>query len=185
MTAPCIDIANAIVETINDNEAAGRFVASAGLPVGSFVAERNYGEWDEQLGDLADGQIRVEVVTRTTGGERMECAGLLTSDPVTHVAVRRKFADDDREADKLTDGVTDNPNAGKIKVSLIDQLVNLVDDFYVLFAENRIAGLTGVPGASWDADEQMKKTVDLNKARKLGMFEGFVEITFTFDRSAN
>ena len=101
-----------------------------------FAVERSYADWDLKLENLDDLEmkesykLRVDVVSHSTAQAVEHSArGKLKFTVPIDIAVRKKFGPEDQDSD-----------TGRINVTAVDELMELTQRIYVLFAHQQLNG---------------------------------------------
>lgn len=152
MAAVLLEIADAIVTALN----------SATTLSQSFVAERSYAEWGEELKDIDS--LRVDVVPLQTGPDaELSDRGTVEYKCEIDIGVRKRFAVPEQET-----------GTGLIYLHEMDALVLLVQEIAEFFMIDR---LTDTNTAIWESTE-IKLSWSRRYLREMRQFFGFVRLTF-------
>lgn len=131
-----------------------------------LAAERSYADWDLELTDnalhcdvvLAGAQIADELADRESVDVTV---------PV-HIAIRKKF-----EQDQLVE------STGRVLVTEIDDLVQVVDDLHLFFATDRFDEF---PDVVWQ-ETRLVSAFSREMLRTHRQFVGVLELLFTANQS--
>lgn len=125
-----------------------------------FTPERSYADWDDDLKDLDC--LRVDVVPVGHEDASRETRGSLKYDCSIDIGVREKFGAEARD------------KHGRIQVERVDRLALLIEEIHEFFISRR---LTGLEAAVW-VETKIVSSYDREKLRDLGLFVGFVRVTY-------
>lgn len=160
MTAVCVSIAEAVKEMLN----AGTFSQQ-------FCAERSYADWDMELDGEDAETLHVDVCGVTTKQEvELESRGSQSFTVPIDIAVRRRFKASEQD-----------DRTGRVRVALVDALVELVEEIFCLFVPQR---LTNFESGVWQSTQIVvnPNRLMLKNHRE---FQGIVRVTFRASKAVN
>lgn len=135
-----------------------------------FIVERSYADWDLKLEDLDtlemkdSDKLRIDVVNHSTGHAIEQVArGKLKFTVPIDIAIRKKFGPADSGGD-----------TGRINLAAIDELMELTQRIYTLFAHQE---LNGFPESTQEETEIMVAPFR-EHLRELRQFTSIVRVTF-------
>lgn len=168
MSAIPVLLADAVTSVINAES-----VANAYLPH-MFTAERSYPTWDDDFSGLKGLAVNVVFVASESGDGAtiaLDSDQSIGTMPAIDVAVRKRFEPSDRDS------------SGDLKSSVVDELVELIEQIYETLASDRMQAITLEAGihANW-VDASVRTFCDYGRLRQ-GLFLGVVRIRFDVSKA--
>lgn len=152
MTAVLVSVADAIKGELETPD--------LGIPISP---ERSYAEWDIELQDL--GTLRVDVVpVFSPNVADMGTRGSYRYVAPVDIGIRKRFTRTEYE-----------PSTGKLELSDVDNLVELVEAIHEHFADGH--ALAAYPSARWQESKIVASYVKKH-LRELRQFTGIVRVTY-------
>ncbi len=157
-----------LTAVINTAQAADAFGAL------EFTARRSYPDWDDDFTGLKE--LAVDVVFVASGGDAadLDAAYFIGTQPAVDIAIRKRF-----------DHPSDREANGRLKNSVVDALVTLVEQIHVLMTEDRNTAITLATGvtANWNG-AIIRTYCDYAKLRQ-GCFLGVVRLNFDVSKAVS
>lgn len=149
------------------------------LTTNVFELQRSYAEWDLELTNMDRVELReeeklfVDVVAHTTEQEIEVAArgGKARFTVPIDIAIRRKFGTDKQDQE-----------TGRIKVDVIDGLVLLTQEIYLLFLQQRLSAQS-FPYSVWDGEKGGVRIVACPITEHLRNLRQFTSIVRVFLRA--
>jgi hypothetical protein len=165
MTATITNLADAVTEVINVANDGDHFA-----PL-SLVARRSYPDWDDDFKDLKGLSVDVVFVSSGSGDlAELDTFSTLETEPAIDIAIRKRFEPSDRDG------------GGRLKNTVVDPLVKLVEQIHELMAGDRDEpiDLGGGVVANW-LDATVRTHCDYRKLRE-GYFLGVVRVRWNVSK---
>ena len=165
MAAAAVRLADAVVARLLQAESENALSIAEAITI-----ERSYADWDLAL-DASDSGLRIDVVAVSIGLEFTKTArGKHSYTIPVDIAVRRKFTADE-----------DNPRTGRIPNSMVDPLVELVEEIYNLF--DKIEHLPDYESAAPTGNISISANPFAKHLREIRQFTGVVRVAFQINES--
>jgi hypothetical protein len=129
-----------------------------------FRAERSYADFDDRLTDLE--RIKVDVVPKFDPQIELDTRATTGWELAVDVGVRKLFTQSDIDS-----------TSGKIKLTALDQMVQLVEDLAQFLIEDRFTALNSI-GAVW-METRIPALYIRDHLREWSQFTGYIRLVFS------
>lgn len=150
-------------------------VTAAELDTVGFTARRSYPDWPDDFADLKALAVDIVFVSSDgTGGipVELDSVGTIDTEPAVDIAIRKRF-----------DHPSERDETGRLKNTVVDPLVRLVEQIHELFSGDRLTEITLAAGltANW-VSANVRTYCDYAKLRQ-GCFLGVVRVRYDVSKA--